>query len=217
MNTLKIPLVESLNVESSFDKINALVDKGLLLSIDKVNWPNDFPKILPVTVNLAHDNSGVYLYYRVQTEELRVINTKDFMPVWEDSCVEFFMQHESEKTSYRNFEFNAHGVLLASVHQSREESEKMSIDVMSSIIRFTTIAHTYENDKQLSNWTLLAEIPKDAMGFSIDESLSKQRIRANFYKCGDKTSEPHFLSWKSIETEAPNFHVPQFFGELEFE
>jgi hypothetical protein len=40
---------------------------------------------------------------------------------------------------------------------------------------------------------------------------------ANFYKCGDETPEPHFLSWNPIDLPKPNFHVPQFFGQLELE
>ena len=39
----------------------------------------------------------------------------------------------------------------------------------------------------------------------------------NVYKCGDNLSQPHFLSWQPIHTDKPNFHVPQFFGEVEFE
>ena len=47
--------------------------------------------------------------------------------------------------------------------------------------------------------------------------LSGMTIRANFYKCGDKLQQPHFLSWNPISTPRPNFHVPQFFGTLELE
>ncbi|MDO4827106.1 MAG: carbohydrate-binding family 9-like protein [Bacteroidia bacterium] len=41
--------------------------------------------------------------------------------------------------------------------------------------------------------------------------------RCNFYKCGDGLSKPHYLSWAPVLTEKPNFHSPQFFGEVEFE
>jgi hypothetical protein len=55
------------------------------------------------------------------------------------------------------------------------------------------------------------------MGFSSKESLSGKKIKANFYKCGDKTEEPHYLSWSPIDTPEPDFHVPSFFGLLEME
>lgn len=216
MNTLLIPKQNISQYETVFDKIKLLNEAGLHLSIDKVNWPNEFPKTLPVSVHIAHDNQKIYLYYQVKGEELRAVNTKDFMSVWEDSCVEFFMQRKGEKT-YRNFEFNVHGVLLASKHETRNSSEKFSEELMSSIKRFTTITHIYKSNRQLSDWTLYAEIPKDAIGFSQDEKLSQQTIGANFYKCGDETNEPHFISWNPIDLPKPDFHVPQFFGELMFE
>lgn len=216
MKTLTIPKQNISHYETIFDKIKLLNEGGLHLDIDQINWPNDFPKILPVSVHIAHDDQKVYLYYQVQGEELRAVNTKDFMSVWEDSCVEFFMQRNDEQ-AYRNFEFNVHGVLLASKHESKESAEQLSQELMSSIERFTTIRHIYKGDVQLSNWTLYAEIPKEAIGFSSNEGLSKQTIGANFYKCGDETNEPHFISWNPIDTPKPNFHVPQFFGSLIFE
>jgi hypothetical protein len=216
MNTLLIPKQNISQYETVFDKIKLLNEAGLHLSIDKVNWPNEFPKTLPVSVHIAHDNQKIYLYYQVEGEELRAVNTKDFMSVWEDSCVEFFMQRKGEKT-YRNFEFNVHGVLLASKHETRNSSEKFSEELMSSIKRFTTIRHIYKSNRQLSDWTLYVEIPKSAIGFSQDEKLSQQTIGANFYKCGDETNEPHFISWNPIDLPKPDFHVPQFFGELTFE
>ena len=38
--------------------------------------------------------------------------------------------------------------------------------------------------------------------------------RANFYKCGDETSHPHWLSWSPVKEL--NFHAPDDFGELKF-
>lgn len=216
MDILKIPTQNISNYETAFDKIKLLNEAGLHLNIDKVNWPNEFPKLLPVTVHIAHDNEKLYLYYQVEGEQLRAENTKDFGSVWEDSCVEFFVQRKGEKT-YRNFEFNVLSVLLASQRESRETAREFPQELMSSIERFTTIRHYYEGELQLSDWSLYAEIPKEAIGFSLDEKLSGQTIGANFYKCGDETSEPHFISWNPIGTEKPNFHVPEYFGELTFE
>ena len=216
MSILLIPKLTMTPSESVFDKIELLSESGLHLDINQINWPNDFPKSIPVTVHIAHDNQKLYLYYQVEGEKLRTVNTKDFMPVWEDSCVEFFMQRKGEK-KYRNFEFNAHGVLLASKRESRDSAEQLSEELMSSIVRFVTIQHVYKEEGQLSNWTLYAEIPKEALGYTTDENLSQQTIGANFYKCGDETAEPHYISWNPIDTPSPDFHVPRCFGELIFE
>lgn len=216
MTTHIIPTIKTAVSETVFDKIKQLGETGLCLAINQVNWPIDFPKSMPVSVVIAHDNEKVYLYYQVEGEELRAVNTRDFMSVWEDSCVEFFVQRKGEK-KYRNFEFNAHGVLLATERESKDTMQRLSDELMSSIERFITIKHVYREGVQLSDWTLYAEIPKAALGFSATEKLSKQEVGANFYKCGDKTNEPHYISWNPINTPSPNFHVPQFFGSLVFE
>lgn len=215
MKTLHIPNQHISQYETSFDKIKMLLEAGAKASIDQVNWKKKFPGSLSVTVRAAHDGETLYLYYTIEGEELRATNTKDFGSVWEDSCVEFFMQREGE-TSYRNFECNVLGVLLSRYHESREKGVSQT-DLMSDIFRYSTIQHRYENNKQVSDWTMYLEIPKQALGFAGNESLGGQKLRANFYKCGDKTPMPHFLSWNPIDLPEPNFHVPQFFGLLELE
>jgi hypothetical protein len=39
-------------------------------------------------------------------------------------------------------------------------------------------------------------------------------LRANFYKCGDNTAQPHYIAWNAVNHPTPNFHLPQYFGEL---
>ena len=215
MKTLFVPLQNISLSETVLDKIKIILEFGTVAEIDQLNWEDEFPEKMPVTVRVAHNNDKLYLYYTVIGEELRAINTLDFESVWEDSCVEFFMQREGDKT-YRNFECNVLGAMISSVHETREKGEPQT-DQMSSIYRHSTINHRYENGRQVSDWSVFIEIPKKAMGFKDTELLSRQIIRANFYKCGDKTSKPHYLSWNPIELEEPNFHTPQFFGQLEFE
>lgn len=53
----------------------------------------------------------------------------------------------------------------------------------------------------------VSDIPRDMPRHAV-------ALRGNFYKCGDLTAEPHYLSWSPIAFERPNFHLPEFFGEL---
>ena len=43
------------------------------------------------------------------------------------------------------------------------------------------------------------------------------KIRANFYKCGDKTLQRHYLSWEAPAQRPHGFHCPELFGELIFD
>lgn len=36
----------------------------------------------------------------------------------------------------------------------------------------------------------------------------------NFQKCGDDTVFPHFTTWNYIDVPKPDFHRPEFFGEM---
>lgn len=215
MKILHVPNQHISQCETGFDKIELLLEAGAEAAIDQVNWKKDFPKSLPVTVRAAHDGERLYLYYQVFGEAVRAANTEDFGSVWEDSCVEFFMQREGE-VAYRNFECNILGALLAAHHETREKGTQLRSEVQ-SVTRKGSVCHRYEDGRQVSDWTMYLEIPKNIMGFAEHESLAGQKIRANFYKCGDKTPEPHFLSWNPIKLPEPNFHVPQFFGLLELE
>lgn len=215
MKTLYVPLQNVSMYETVLDKMKILLEAGAVAEIDEVNWKDEFPEKMPVTVRVAHNNEKLYLYYTVVGEELRAVNTRDFETVWEDSCVEFFIQIEGE-SRYRNFECNVLGALLAANRESREVSEPLT-QITPTIVRHSTINHRYENGVEVSDWSLYLEIPKEALGFNENESLSGKRIRANFYKCGDKTPKPHYLSWNPIELPNPNFHTPEFFGLLELE
>ncbi|MDR1743239.1 MAG: hypothetical protein LBR48_05385 [Dysgonamonadaceae bacterium] len=215
MKTLRAPQIvvdKSLSYRAKTEQLRL---KGLRAEINELNWPVEYPKKMPVAVTLAHDGERLYLYYEVKREKIRAVNTRDFSSVWEDSCVEFFVQREGE-AAYRNFEANPLGALLAAVREKRDAAVQLKAD-MPFIVRQSTIEHYYEDGKELSDWTLYLEIPKQALGFAADESLSGQKLRANFYKCGDSTVEPHFLSWNPIEAPQPNFHLPRFFGSLELQ
>ena len=68
-------------------------------------------------------------------------------------------------------------------------------------------------------WTVEYSIP-----FSfIEEYFGKLDIRpgfrfkGNFYKCGDETKYTHYGCWNPIKVASPDFHRPEFFGDLVLE
>jgi hypothetical protein len=40
--------------------------------------------------------------------------------------------------------------------------------------------------------------------------------QAKFFKCADRRSRVHWLSWSRVEYLTPDFHWPDCFGSLEF-
>src|SRR5690554_7289713 len=133
MKTLQVPIQNVSLYETISDKVKVLLEAGAVAEIDQVNWKDEFPKKLQVTVRVAHDKESLHRLYVVVGEQLRAVNTSDFGSVWEDSCIECFMQRESQ-TGYINFECNVLGALLSRKHESRDKAVSQSDEVMSSIL-----------------------------------------------------------------------------------
>lgn len=212
---LHIPCLDLQTAEDEFDKIKKVRRFGAKAEINQINWKEKFPKNVQTEFFVSHDNETLYILFQVYGEKIRANNSEDFGSVWEDSCVEFFSQRDGEKV-YRNLECNILGTILFAERESRESSKRLTEEVK-TIVRYTQVKHKYENDRQTADWLAFLQIPKTVIGFKKEEKLSNQILKANFYKCGDETPEPHYLSWNPIDLPEPNFHVPQFFGTLKFE
>jgi hypothetical protein len=66
-------------------------------------------------------------------------------------------------------------------------------------------------------WELTMIIPFSIFTHDSLTNLINTKCRANFYKCGDLLPDPHFIAWSDIKSEKPNFHLPDYFGLLQFE
>ncbi|MDD2286344.1 MAG: carbohydrate-binding family 9-like protein [Paludibacter sp.] len=181
--------------------------------IDAVNWPESYPLKPACKFNIVRSSSAFFIHFVVNEKQVRAIYSKDQDPVWQDSCVEFFCQLPG-KESYFNFEFNCIGTCLATERKSRtEDINPLPAEKMSLIKRYASLGNEpFEEKKGNFDWTLTVEIPFSLLGINPNNLL--ESIKANFYKCGDETSAPHYVSWNPIEVENPDFHRPDFFGEI---
>jgi hypothetical protein len=187
------------------------------LNINQLNWPEAFPEKPEVTVELSNNQSWLFLTYHVKGEQVRAVTTEDQGPVWEDSCVEFFCQVPGED-HYCNFECNCIGAMVGARRKGRAEDVKpFSPDEMGRIERHCTFPReAFEEKDGLFEWTVELRIPLDLI-FRDQKPTFPQKLKVNFYKCADKTKKPHFLSWQPIPLPKPDFHCPQFFGEIELQ
>ena len=185
--------------------------------IDKVNWPDRFPECPEARVEVRNDHENLYLHYFVKGEQLRAVTTEDQGPVWEDSCVEFFCQVLGDN-HYMNFETNCIGAMVASRRLSRSEDVKpLPPEEMALITRRCSFPRQPIPEQDgMHEWEVELQIPLKLI-FRDREPVFPQKLRANFYKCGDKTKKPHFVSWSPISLPSPDFHRPEFFGELVLE
>lgn len=65
-------------------------------------------------------------------------------------------------------------------------------------------------------WDVTYELPFRLLRLFFPEFVPSGTIRGNFYKCGDLTEQEHYLAWNPVDADHPDFHRPEFFGELLF-
>lgn len=185
---------------------DAVARDGVTVRVGVANW-KEYEYRPDVYATLAHDGVCLFCLFDVSERHLLVNTLDDNGPVWEDSCVELFVA-DADGEHYYNFETNAAGVALASRRVNRTECEHFAAEKMNRIIRLSSLPKEKVDriDEDGIGWRLLVGIPFDLFCCGRPDEL-----RINIYKCGDKTSEPHFLSWAPIDTPAPDFHRPEFF------
>ncbi len=210
---LKIDYIEALDKLPISEWSNVLRQKGAIGSIDVVNWL-EFPHLPNTKFYVAYSSNAICIHYEVKGEGLKALFANDQDPVWQDSCVEFFCKRVDQE-GYYNFEFNCIGTSLSAVHKTRENRTSRPKEEMETILRFSSLERTtFEEKSGIAEWSLTVAIPFALIG--LDGKRLPEKILANFYKCGDGTQNVHYVSWNAIEVEKPDFHRPDYFGEIYF-
>lgn len=179
--------------------------------IESVNWPTvcDYKPV--VSFSIAYSDNYIYVRFDVEGEGLKAVNTANLSPVAKDSCVEFFLK-VPQSDEYWNFEFNCIGTVNASHRVTRPNAIRLTDAQISTIKRHSSVGtEPFEEIPGMHRWHLTIAIPFDLIN---GDNPKPTHLLANFYKCADSTTHPHYLSWSQIDTDRPNFHTPQFFGKL---
>lgn len=213
MNSLTLPFIPELTESGSADEILNILDaRGVRGAIDSVNWPSAFPYQPLSTFTAAHSGTHIFIDFFTRCNFLRAENFQPQSPVSQDSCVEFFVAPEPDG-EYWNFEFNCIGTICSSHRRERPNPTRLTPEELSRISVYPSCGtRPFCELEGLFSWNLLVAIPLDLIGVKFEGRQLK--MRANFYKCASATSMPHYLSWNPIHTEKPDFHRPEFFGEI---
>lgn len=215
-SVLSVTKVNIDNVENT-ESIKGVLSVLPSNDITYVNWPEEYPSKPDASFRIAHNGSHLFLHYFVHENEILAETREDNGPVWTDSCVEFFISF-GDSPFYYNAEFSCIGTALLAYREKKESAEHADGIIMNSIQRYPSLGREpiakVEGDFR---WDMLLVIPVSAYWKSGLATFDGVKARANFYKCGDNLTVPHFLSWSPIHTESPNFHIPVYFGTLDFE
>lgn len=216
---MKSLLVKHIKHTSSISakNLSSILDENNIQwnAIDNVCWAEDFPYAPCVKFRIAHTGDFILINYRVEEQAVRAVAETDNGNVWEDSCCEFFFSPSADNMYY-NIESNCAGKILFASGNTRNNRKRYPLDFVARIDRWSSLGNgIFEERKIAEPWEMCLVIPVSM--FEGVKCLSGMTSHANFYKCGDKLTVPHFLSWNLVETEKPDYHRPDYFGEIVFE
>ena len=220
--TLIVAKVAFSSPEPAMEDVQAKFDQAGIAwnAIDQVNWPA-FPYKPEVEFRIMHSDTEIYLQFHVREEGVR--GTFDYdagSRPYTDDCVEFFMIPSDRDSSYFNLEMNCIGHGTFHNGPTRTDRHRCGDEIVRQIRRHSTLGSEAIGTRVgPQEWTLTVAIPKRLYA-QADLNLTEfsgRTVKANFYKCGDDTAVPHFLSWNPVGTPRPNFHTPEWFGEIHFE
>lgn len=195
-------------------EVKRLLKKVEYRHIDQHNWEkaNEHRK---VRFKIAHNNTNIYLLYDVVEPEMSARYSNHNDPIYKDSCVEFFIALE-EDSNYYNFEFNCLGSCLLEWGPDRQHRKLVDTNTIDLITAETKIKRVTKNELTLFHWKMFIKIPIEVFKFTPLKSLKNIHAKANFYKCGDSLSKPHYMTWNPIKADQPDFHLKSYFGDIVF-
>ncbi len=186
------------------------------------HYMGEKPQHIPETkFKVAYNSDAVYIIFNVKDRNVRALAKGYHSPVWEDSCVEFFFAPSGDIShGYFNVEINCGGTMLFNF---QKEPRKNIALLPEAACDQVTIASTHPEIvhpeiKDGHEWTIEYRLPYSALEGYCDIVKPAPGVTwpANFYKCADMSSSPHWLTWSYVDDPTPNFHVPEYFGSIQF-
>ncbi len=192
------------------DNIAIALDALETNALQYAPWHSEGVKPM-VTFSIAYNDDAIYLKYYVAEETVKAQYDRINDPVYEDSCVEFFVAFDDD-ANYYNLEFNCTGT--GRVQYGAAKTGRVFIPA--SLIKKIQHQTYLQSNSKGFKWELTLCIPRDVFMYHPGLQFKDTTARVNFYKCGDGLPQPHFLCWSNIEAVQPEFHLSKFFKEVTF-
>lgn len=208
---VNIPYLNSIDKQYPVEDVSSILDGHERRHIKHAPWSagEEQPQ---VSFAIAYTKNNIYLKYYVIEHTLKAEYSKFNDPVFEDSCVEFFIAFDDDE-HYYNLEFNCMGNSRVQYGQHKQGRTFIPGNLLEKIKHQTQVKNSTTGD---INWELTLCIPKTIFKFHPGLSFEQSKGRVNFFKCGDNLPKPHFLCWNKIESPNPEFHLTEFFKEITF-
>ena len=158
--------------------------------------------------------AGTGIIVRMECREADPMATyrKNNTPVWEDSCLACFLNFDPEATdAYIAIWANANGAMYSDYGSGPDARIQFS--------EMQCAPPAVQIHRLADRWVCYFIIPMQTIHSLYGKLwfLPGDKLRGNFYKCGEKTPQPHWGSWTKLSGDTPQLHQPAYFGDLEID
>lgn len=159
---------------------------------------------------ICYDDEALYVRLTAVEEHIRAEHHGPLGEICEDSCLEFFFCPMAGDPRYFNIECNPNGALYLGLATNGH-----------NLVRFIPEEPSILPQPKYTDggWEVTYTVPYTFIRQFFPEfaPVSGYSIRANCYKCGDLTVQPHCLCWNPVPIlPYASFHNPEAFGLMHF-
>ncbi len=194
-------------IKKSSYAINEIDDKtwdsAEVAKVGTVNW-KEYPYKPNMEARILYSDYAIHVKLTTDEKGLVAVQREQNSAVCDDSCMEFFFRPNENDPHYINFELNPFGTIYMSVRTSRYDFYFPAEDK-----KYFGVVSEVDSDE----WSVMFSVPFEFIDREVGGHTKK--MYGNFQKCGGE--QKHYLSYYPIETEKPDFHRPEFFGDFELE
>ena len=175
------------------------------LPIDLPHWGTETDIL--AQARLCYDSEALYIKMEAVETDIRAEEEGPLASPCRDSCLEFFFCPMDGDSRYFNIEFSPTGAMYLGFGGGFG-----LLRLIREVNPFDPVITRTEN-----GWEITYRIPYSfiCQFFPEFEAKTGKCIRANFYKCGDRTVNKHYLTWSPI-TGSKSYHQPEFFAPVYF-
>lgn len=175
--------------------------------IDQLLWTPQTQ--IAAYAQLVCGDDRLFAHLHADEDMIRAEETGSLGQPCQDSCLEFFFSPAEDDTRYLNIEMNPNCCLYLGIGTGRDDLVRMLPEQGADALN----AHCMRSE---TGWDLYYSLPFSLLRLFFPAFRPDGIVRGNFYKCGDLTQQEHYLSWNRVACAEPDFHRPEFFGELVF-
>lgn len=183
-------------------------------AIDSFMWDTNGYKPESHAALFAVEGEGIHALLWSFEEDIRCECTRRDDPVYTDSCLEFFLMPVEGDNRYINFEVNPKGIYLSQIGTCR--NDRVFIKELTDLEPVIYPMGIEEDGRKAWGCEIILSEKFVSELYQTDFFVCETTIKGNFYKCGDSTKMPHYGSHFPVKTENPDFHRPEFFGDITF-